>query len=327
LNILVTGGAGYIGSHTCKLLAASGFRPIVYDSLFRGHRCLVKWGDLVVGDIRDGAALRNTFRRYQPEAVLHFAALAYVGESVEQPALYFETNTAGTIQLLGAMLEHGVKRIVFSSTCATYGAPESVPITEESPQAPTNPYGLSKLFVERILRVYSEAYGLRAMMLRYFNACGADPEGEIGEMHQPEPHLIPRTLMAAAGREEALDIFGADYPTRDGTCVRDYIHVTDLAHAHLAALRLLLADGPTLALNLGIGAGFTVREVIRSVERVTGVNVPVREAARRAGDAPELIADATRALHVLGVRPQFTGLDDIVRTAWNWHQKPKPSSG
>jgi UDP-arabinose 4-epimerase len=241
----VTGGAGYIGSHACKQLAASGFHPVVYDSLVRGHRCLVKWGDLVEGDIRDRALLKDTFQRYRPEAVLHFAALAYVGESVLDPAPYFETNIGGTIQLLAAMMEHGVARIVFSSTCATYGNPESVPISEQSPQAPTSPYGVSKLVVERILQVYSQAYGLRAMMLRYFNACGADPEGEIGEMHTPEPHLIPRALMVAASREGALDIYGTDYPTRDGTCIRDYIHVADLARAHLAALRLLLEHGPT----------------------------------------------------------------------------------
>jgi UDP-glucose-4-epimerase GalE len=253
--------------------------------------------------------------------VLHFAALAYVGESVHDPAPYFETNTGGTIQLLGAMLEHGVTRIVFSSTCATYGNPASVPISEQSPQAPTNPYGVSKLLVERILQVYSEAYGLRAMMLRYFNACGADPGGEIGEMHAPEPHLIPRALMAAAGREEALEIYGTDYPTRDGTCVRDYIHVTDLARAHIAALQLLLANGPTLALNLGIGQGFTVREVVRSVERVTGRKLHVQEAGRRAGDPPELIADGSLAVKVLGLQPEFTDLDAIVKTAWTWHQK------
>jgi UDP-glucose-4-epimerase GalE len=294
---------------------------VVYDNLSRGHRSLVKWGDLVVGDIRDRDVLRSAFRLYQPKAVLHFAALAYVGESVSRPAPYFETNTAGTIQLLQTMLENDVKRIVFSSTCATYGVPRSLPITEQTPQLPTNPYGLSKLFVEQILRTYSEAYGIQAMMLRYFNACGADPEGEIGEMHDPEPHLIPRALMAATGRIDSLEIYGTDYPTQDGTCVRDYIHVSDLAEAHLAALRMVLNGSDTMALNLGVGTGFSVREIVRSVERITGLTVPVRECERRAGDPPALVADGSLASRVLGVSPKFTSLNAIVQTAWKWHQR------
>ncbi len=325
MNVLVTGGAGYIGSHCCKLLAANGFQPVVYDSLIRGHRSLVKWGDLAVGDLADREALAGAFRRYRPVAVLHFAALAYVGESVTEPAKYFMTNTAGTLHLLAVMLEHDVKKIVFSSTCATYGAPAIVPITEQTPQAPTNPYGMSKLFVERILQAYSAAYGLRAVMLRYFNACGADPDGELGELHDPEPHLIPRALLATTGGETTLDIFGTDYPTRDGTCVRDYIHVADLADAHLAALRLLLDGGETMALNLGIETGFTVREVIRSVERVTGRGVSIREAVRRAGDPPELVADGSLAGKVLGFRPKFRDLDAIIQTAWDWQRKNKPT--
>jgi UDP-glucose-4-epimerase GalE len=321
LNILVTGGAGYIGSHACKALAANGFQPVVYDSLVRGHRSLVKWGDLIVGDLHDTETLAGVFRRYQPAGVLHFAAFAYVGESVEHPQKYFHNNVGGSLQLLRVLLEHGTPPIVFSSTCATYGIPRSLPITETSEQDPTNPYGLTKLMVEKILRAYSEAYGLRAMILRYFNACGADPTGEIGELHDPEPHLIPRVLQAAAGNLEALEIFGTDYPTRDGTCVRDYIHVSDLADAHVAALRLLLAGSETRALNLGIGTGFTVREVIRAAERVTGRSIAVRESPRRPGDPPELVANSSLAATVLGLRPRFTNIEEMIQTAWAWHNR------
>ena len=320
MNILVTGGAGYIGSHACKALSANGFQPVVYDSLARGHRSLVKWGDLAVGDVHDSAVLDDAFRRYRPEAVLHFAAFAYVGESVEQPEKYFHNNVVGTLNLLRVMQEHGVRKIVFSSTCATYGVPRSLPITESSEQIPTSPYGVSKLMVEQILRAYSDAYGLAAMILRYFNACGADPAGETGELHDPEPHLIPRVLAAAAGNLETLEIFGTDYPTRDGTCVRDYIHVSDLAEAHVAALRVLLAGGETRALNLGIGTGFTVREVIRAAERVTGRGLTLRESPRRAGDPPELVANSSLAASVLGWRPRFTDIEEMIQTAWNWHK-------
>ena len=321
MNILVTGGAGYIGSHACKALSANGFQPVVYDSLVRGHRSLVKWGDLVVGDLHDSAVLGDVFRRYRPEAVLHFAAFAYVGESVEDPQKYFHNNVVGSLNLLRAMREHAVRNIVFSSTCATYGAPPSLPITESSEQIPTSPYGVSKLMVEQILRAYSDAYELRAMMLRYFNACGADPAGETGELHDPEPHLIPRVLDAATGHLETLEIFGTDYPTRDGTCIRDYIHVSDLADAHVAALRVLLAGGETRALNLGIGTGFTVREVIRAAERVTGRSLKVRESPRRAGDPPELVADSSLAARVLDWRPRFTDIAEMIQTAWNWYQR------
>ena len=321
MNILVTGGAGYIGSHACKALAANGFQPVVYDSLVRGHRSLVKWGDLVVGDLHDAETLAGVFRRYQPAGVLHFAAFAYVGESVAHPQKYFHNNVGGSLQLLRVLLEHGAPPIVFSSSCATYGIPRSLPITETSEQDPTNPYGLTKLIVEKILRAYSEAYGLRAMILRYFNACGADPAGEIGELHDPEPHLIPRALEAAAGNLEALEIFGTDYPTRDGTCIRDYIHVSDLAEAHVAALRLLLAGSETRALNLGIGTGFTVREVIRAAERVTGRTVTVQESPRRPGDPPELVANSSLAATVLGVRPRFTNIEEMIQTAWAWHNR------
>jgi UDP-arabinose 4-epimerase len=305
MNVLVTGGAGYIGSHTCKQLCSEKFHPVVYDSLIRGHRSAVRWGALEVGDIQDEKALDDVFRRYKPEAVLHFAALCYVGESVLQPAAYFETNIAGTLHLLRVMLEHGVKKIVFSSTCATYGIPAQLPTTEATPQKPVNPYGLSKLMVESVLRSYTEAYGFQAVMLRYFNACGADPGGEVGELHDPETHLIPRALMAAAGQAEQLEVFGTDYPTHDGTCIRDYIHVSDLAIAHVAAFHYLLDGGRTTALNLGTGHGFTVHEVIRAVEEATGRKVPVQNRLRRPGDPPELVADASLAANVLGVQPVF----------------------
>ena len=326
MKILVTGGAGYIGSHACKALANEGFQPVAYDSLVRGHRALVKWGDLVVGDIHDTKALADVFLHYRPEAVLHFAAFAYVGESVDNPAKYFHNNVAGSLQLLRIMLEHGVNRIVFSSTCATYGVPPSVPITENTVQVPTNPYGLSKLMVEQILQSYSSAYGIRAMILRYFNACGADPAGETGELHDPEPHLIPRVLRAAAGDIDELEIFGTDYATRDGSCIRDYIHVSDLADAHVAALRLLLAGGKTTALNLGIGTGFTVREVIRAAERVTNCKVALKESPRRVGDPPELVADSSLAQRILEWRPRFADLDEMIRSAWNWdnHKHDRP---
>jgi UDP-glucose-4-epimerase GalE len=319
MNVFVTGGAGYIGSHACKALARAGYQPVVYDNLSRGHRELVRWGDLVVGDVRDGAKLREALRHYRPAAVLHFAALAYVGESVSDPAPYFENNSAGTIELLAAMRDCGVQNIVFSSTCATYGIPARVPIVENTPQQPMNPYGWSKLFVERILRSYGEAYGLNSVILRYFNACGADPDAEIGELHEPETHLIPRALLSTGDGPDELEIYGTDYPTRDGTCVRDYIHVSDLADFHTAAVRYAMEGNRSATLNLGIGAGFTVREVIRAVERVTGLAVRARECPRRAGDPPELVADGSLACQVLNVRPRFTDLVEIIQTAWTWH--------
>jgi UDP-glucose-4-epimerase GalE len=254
---------------------------------------------------------------------LHFAAFAYVGESVEHPEKYFHNNVGGSLSLLRVMNECGVRQIVFSSTCATYGTPATLPITEASPQVPTNPYGLSKVMVEQILQSYSQAYGLRAVILRYFNACGADPDGEIGELHDPEPHLIPRVLQVTAGELGSLEIFGTDYPTRDGTCVRDYIHVSDLADAHVAALRVLLEDCKTTALNLGVGTGFTVREIIHAAERVTGRKVTLRESARRTGDPPELVADSSLAAEVLGWRPRFTDIGEMIQTAWTWHTRKR----
>jgi UDP-arabinose 4-epimerase len=321
MNILVTGGAGYIGSHVAKQLAKSGFSPVVFDSLVRGHREAVRWGPLETGDIRDEAGLDAVFRRHRPEAVLHFAALAYVGESMADPAPYFETNVGGTIQLLRVMRKHGVDRIVFSSSCATYGIPQALPITEDTPQNPMNHYGRSKLIGEQMLRAYSDAYGIRAAMLRYFNACGADPEGELGELHDPEPHLIPRVLMAAAGEIDHLQIFGDDYPTPDGTCVRDYIHVADLAAAHVAALQYLAGGGGTVALNLGTGKGLSVRQIVDAAMDVTGRPVPVQVCPRRPGDPPELVASGSLAERVLGVRPEYSDLRTILQTAWDWRLK------
>jgi UDP-glucose-4-epimerase GalE len=320
-TILVTGGAGYVGSHACKALAAAGHTPVVYDNLGRGHREFVRWGPLEVGDVGDGARLDAVFARHRIDAVMHFAALAYVGESVEQPALYYRNNVGGTLELLEAMRRAGVRQLVFSSTCATYGVPERMPITEDTPQQPINPYGMSKLVVERVLRDYDAAYGLRSVSLRYFNAAGCDPDCEVGEDHDPETHLIPRVLMAADGALPHVEIFGTDYPTPDGTCQRDYVHVSDLAAGHVQALDYLGRGGATTAVNLGTGRAFSVREVVAAAERVTGRRVPVREAARRAGDPPVLVADATRARTVLGFAPGFTEIAPIVETAWRWHKR------
>jgi UDP-arabinose 4-epimerase len=317
--VLVTGGAGYIGSHACKALAAAGFAPVVLDNLSRGHRDFVKWGPLEDADIGDAPALDRVMARHRPVAILHFAALTYVGESVGDPAMYYRNNVAGSLSLLEAARRHDVRHLVFSSTCATYGLPERMPIVEDTPQAPIHPYGASKLMIERMLGDFAAAYGLRWTALRYFNACGADPDGEVGERHDPETHLIPLTLMAAAGRLPQIRLLGNDYPTKDGTCVRDYIHVADLADAHVRALRYLLDGGAPRAFNLGTGTGHTVLDVIRTAERVTGRPIPVELAPQRSGDAAELVADPSLAASVLGFRPAF-GLDESIRTAWKWYQ-------
>lgn len=316
--VLVTGGAGYIGSHICKRLAQAGFLPVTYDNLCRGHRRFVKWGPLEEGDIGDAAALDRAIERHSPVAIMHFAALTYVGESVAEPAMYYRNNVSGSLVLLEAARRHGIQNFVFSSTCATYGPPERLPITEDTPQQPIHPYGSSKLMIERMLADFGAAYGLRWSALRYFNACGADPDGEIGESHDPETHLIPLVLMAAAGRLPHIEILGDQYPTPDGTCVRDYIHVADLAEAHLRALRYLMDGGTPRAFNLGTGVGHTVREVIRAVEQVTGKPVPVRLAPPRSGDAPSLVADPGLAEAVLGFRARF-GLEESIATAWRWY--------
>ncbi|MEW5729225.1 MAG: UDP-glucose 4-epimerase GalE [Pseudomonadota bacterium] len=321
LSVLVTGGAGYVGSHACKALAASGWQPVVYDNLSTGHRELVRWGPLEEGDVGDAERLSEVVARHRPQAVMHFAASSLVGDSVRDPARYYRNNVASTLTLLDVMRRHGVEHVVFSSTCATYGHPDKVPIAEDAPQRPINPYGWSKLMVERLLADHGAAYGIQWAALRYFNAAGADPDGECGEEHEPESHLIPRALMAAAGRLPHLELFGADWPTPDGTCVRDYVHVTDLARWHAAALDHLVHGNGSLALNLGTGQGWSVREVLSAVERVTGRPVPIRTSARRAGDPPVLVADPSRARAVLGADPAFTDMDAIVDTAWRWMQR------
>lgn len=318
-SILVTGGAGYIGSHACKALAAQGFIPVTFDSLEHGHRSAVRWGPLVQGHLGDDAALCRTMRDHAVEAVIHFAAYAYVGESMQEPGRYFRNNVAGTLSLLEAMRSCDVEQIVFSSTCATYGLPSTVPIDESHAQQPVNPYGESKLFIERALHWYGAAHALRSVALRYFNAAGADADGEIGERHEPETHLIPSIIEAALGKRAAIDVFGTDYPTPDGTAIRDYIHVTDLADAHVRALRYLRGGGESACLNLGTGNGYSVREVIAAVSACAGRPIPIRECARRPGDPPVLVADSDLARRVLAWEPACSDLEEIVATAWRWH--------
>jgi UDP-arabinose 4-epimerase len=318
--ILVTGGAGYVGSHACKALARAGYLPVTVDNLSRGHAELVKWGPLIVADLADRPALDAAFAAHRPAAVMHFAAYAFVPESVADPYLYYRNNFAGTLTLLEAARAAGVNRFVFSSTCAVYGAVERTPIPETTPTAPVNAYGDSKLMIERVLGDAGRAYGLAWTALRYFNACGADPDGETGEMHDPEPHLIPRALMAATGEIPHLDVFGEDWPTPDGTCVRDYIHVADLAQAHVAALRRLEAGGESGPFNLGTGTGLSVREIVDAVERITGRKLPLRKGPRRPGDPPALVADPARARAELGFAPAHSDIDTVVRTAWRWYR-------
>lgn len=317
--ILIIGGAGYIGSHTVKILHGKGYDTAVYDNLVYGHAEFVKWGRFFLGDLADIEQLRLVFRSNKIEAVMHFAAYAYVGESVVDPQKYYLNNLRNTLNLLEVMREFNVFNIIFSSTCATYGVPKEMPITEEHPQAPINPYGQSKLMVEKILHDYSKAYGMKYVSLRYFNAAGADPEAEIGECHDPETHLIPLIIDAALGRRESVKVFGTDYDTPDGTCIRDYIHVTDIAQAHLKALEYLLAGGISDLFNLGNGKGFSVREVIESVRRITGRDIKVLEDVRRAGDPARLVGSSGKARRILGWNPEFEELDLIIRTAWKWH--------
>jgi UDP-arabinose 4-epimerase len=318
-SVLVTGGAGYIGSHACKVLALAGYRPVVLDDLSRGHRKAVRWGPLVECDIADQTTVAAALAEYGVSIVMHFAAYAYVGESVADPALYYRNNLGGTLSLLEAMRKTGVDKIVFSSTCATYGIPDNVPIRETAPQLPVNPYGETKLAIERALHWYGEAYRLRWISLRYFNAAGADPDGEIGEQHQPETHLIPLVLEAALGRRPQIDIYGSDYPTPDGTAIRDYIHVQDLGEAHLRALEFLEASGQSMALNLGTGHGHSVREVVRGAEAICGRQIPCRYTARRPGDPPALVAEPGLAAQLLGWRARLSDLETILRTALAWH--------
>ncbi|MBM3504858.1 MAG: UDP-glucose 4-epimerase GalE [Alphaproteobacteria bacterium] len=320
-RILVTGGAGYVGSHACKALAQAGHVPVTFDNLSRGFRDAVRFGPFVEGDLGNKLAVERAVREHRVEAVMHFAAYAYVGESMQRPAEYFRNNVSNTLNLLEVMNDVGVGTIVFSSTCSTYGIPETLPILETAPQRPINPYGESKLVVERMLEWQGRAYGLRWAALRYFNAAGADPGGEVGENHDPETHLIPLAIQAAFGERDALELFGSDYPTADGTAVRDYIHVSDLADAHVRALDHLLSGGESLALNLATGRGHSVKEVIAAVERGSGRPVPVRFAPRRPGDPPTLIADPRRAQCVLGWLPRHSAIDTIVATAVAWHTR------
>lgn len=319
-NILVVGGGGYIGSHTCLDLAAKGFRPVVYDNFSNGHREFVRWGPLEEGDIRDRTRLDEVFATYRPAAVVHFAALIEVGQSTRDPLAFFENNVAGTLNLLAAANAAGCKRLVFSSTCATYGEPEETPMRESHRQKPINPYGRSKLMVEEILRELDLYEGFRSVALRYFNAAGADPEGRIGERHDPETHAIPLAIDAALGRRAGFSVFGDDCDTRDGSCVRDFIHVMDLADAHSRAVQYLIDGGDSVALNLGTGTGTTVKELLATVKRVSGRDFSVEQAPRRVGDAPALVADNAMANAVLGWTPRHD-LNSIVQTAWNWHAR------
>jgi UDP-arabinose 4-epimerase len=319
-SVLVTGGAGYIGAHACEALARAGLQPVTYDNLSRGHRELVKFGPFEKGDIRDPARLLDVLRRWRPAAVMHFAALSAVGESVRDPSIYYDNNVHGAQTLLDAMRTTGVRRFVFSSTAATYGEPEQQPMTEETPTRPINPYGRSKLMIEQLLRDYDAAYGLRSISLRYFNACGAHPSAGIGELHDPETHLIPRAIQAVQGRIEALDIMGTDYPTPDGTAIRDYIHVCDLADAHLAALRYLEDGGATASMNLGTGKGHSVREIVEATGRAVGRPVPARYAPRRPGDPPVLVADPAMAKKVLGWSARWTDIEQTIASAWAFHE-------
>lgn len=319
-KILVVGGAGYIGSHCAKELARRGYGVVTVDNLSRGHRHAVKWGDFEQGDMGDRAFLGQVFRRHEIAAVMQFGGLIAVGESVTEPESYYHNNVAATLALLGVMREHSVKRFIFSSTAAVYGEPQETPIPESHPLAPINPYGRSKLMVEQILADFEQAYGFACTRFRYFNAAGADPDGEIGEEHDPETHLIPLVLRAALGGPP-LRLFGTDYPTRDGTCVRDYIHVTDLAAAHILGLERLLAGDGGSAYNLGNGGGYSNLEVIRTAETVTGRKVPYAAAPRRAGDPATLVGGSDRAVAELGWRPAYARLEQIVETAWGWHSK------
>lgn len=323
-TILVTGGAGYIGSHAVLALKRAGYEVVILDNLVYGHKELVEkvlQVELIVGDVADRQLLDNLFKTHNITAVMHFAAYAYVGESIKHPNKYYSNNVVGTLTLLQAMLAASVKKIVFSSTCATYGVLETVPITEDAPQNPINPYGASKLMVERILSDFDKAYELKYVCFRYFNAAGADPSGLLGEDHTPEPHLIPLILLTALGKRESISIFGTDYATPDGTCIRDFIHVTDLASAHVLGLEYLLNDGNSDVFNLGNSNGFSVKEVIEKAKVVTQKKIKVVECNRRPGDPPCLVGGSEKAKRILGWNPQYSSLEDILSHAWQWHQQ------
>jgi len=321
--ILIVGGAGYIGSHINKELTKQGFKTVVFDNLSSGKKELVKWGEFFEGDLGNIESIREVFKKYPIEAVLHFAAFKAVGESVADPQKYYLNNVANTLNLFKVMRENNVNKFIFSSSAATFGNPQYIPIDEKHPQSPINPYGETKLVVEHIMRDYSTAYDFRYVALRYFNACGADLDSEVGEWQGSSSNLIPLTLDAAIGAREEIGIFGIDYPTPDGTCIRDYIHVTDLADAHILALNYLINGGKSECFNLGNGKGFSVREVIDMVKKVTKIDFKVSEKERRAGDPPELIADSKKAREILKWEPKYFDLETIVTSAWNWHKQFK----
>ena len=322
-TILVTGGAGYIGSHAVKALQQVGYKIVILDNLVYGHRDIAEilGVELIIGDTNDRALLDQLFSDRQIVAVMHFAAYAYVGESVTQPDKYYRNNVVGTLSLPEAMVTANIKNFVFSSTCATYGVPQQIPITEDHPQAPINPYGATKLMVERILQDFDVAYGLKSVIFRYFNAAGADPEGAIGEDHHPETHLIPLILQTALGKREAITVYGTDYPTDDGTCIRDYIHVNDLADAHVLGLQYLLEGNQSEIFNLGNGNGFSVKEVIDAAKQMTGKPINVIFGDRRAGDPPALVGSAAKAQSILDWQPKYADINLILQHAWQWHQK------
>ncbi len=325
MKVLVTGGAGYIGSHTAKALAAAGHEPLVLDNFSSGHRWAVKWGKLLEWDLAAAQMLPQFLEKERVEAVLHFAASLLVGESVRNPRKYYWNNIVNTLNLLDAMQAAGVKRIVFSSSAAVYGDPKQVPIPETHSKEPVNPYGETKLAMERALQWYGNAYDIKWVALRYFNAAGADSDGELGESHDPETHLIPLVVQAALGKRPPVEIFGTDYPTPDGTAIRDYIHVADLADAHVRALDYLLQGGESRALNLGTGQGYSVREVINVAAKISARGVPFREGPRRSGDPPVLVADASMAVSTLNWKPQCSDLETVIRSAWNWHARARKS--
>ena len=322
IRVLVTGGAGYIGSHACKALARAGFEPIVFDNLSTGWKAAVKWGPLVQGDLMDRATIDAALAEYRPAAVMHFAALSLVGESMQDPGRYWRVNVGGALNLLEACAAAGVRNFVFSSTCATYGDQDGVLLTEETPQRPINAYGGSKLAIEQMLQDFGKSGGISHVIFRYFNVAGADPEGEAGEQHLPETHLIPLMLDAVAGKRPALTVFGTDYPTADGTCVRDYVHVSDLADAHVLGLKRMLDGKGNAVFCLGTGRGFSVREVIDASRAVTNREVPVVIGGRRAGDAAALVSSTTKAIEELGWEPQRSTLRQMIGDAWAWAQKP-----
>ncbi len=324
-TILVTGGAGYIGSHACKALDNAGYTPITYDNLVYGHEWAVQWGPFEKGDILDRTRLDQVIKKYQPAAIMHFAAYAYVGESVDQPGKYYRNNVTGSLSLLEAMRDNGIKQFIFSSTCATYGEPQHIPMTEDHQQAPINPYGHSKLMIEQMLSDFDTAHNIKSVSLRYFNAAGADPDGDTGEDHDPETHLVPLVLDAAMGKRENITIFGDDYDTEDGTCIRDYIHVTDLADAHVKALKYLEQGGNTTKYNLGNGKGFSVKEVIETAKKITGKDITAVTGKRRPGDPPRLVGDATKIKKELNWQPQYADLETIIKTAWQWHNRNQRS--